>query len=220
MGSALGFLPSLFAKLVDFGISKMARLEGRAALAITQKGIVLGTPLFMSPEQAEANPDIDARSDLYSVGAIVFECLAGRPPHVGETEEQILSRIRAVDAPDLRGVALGIPEPVARLVSRALERDRDARFQTADEMLAALEEIAQSIPYDPAPPPRVLEPACTSRPAAARRPRSRVPVVVAAVLATACGVVVTVLVAGALTRPSPPTVAEVSPPKRIQGRWS
>jgi serine/threonine protein kinase len=194
----------LFAKLVDFGISKIARLGGKTPLAITQTGIVLGTPLFMSPEQAEARPDIDERSDLYSVGAILFECLAGRPPHVGETPDEILTRIRTTDAPSLRDVVPGIPEAVAAFVARALRRDRAIRFHTASEMLAALRELA---PDEPAAAPmsalgrRQLELAKTiidgdaleAEPAPEGKSPGRLPVILAAVAATLTGVVVTVM---------------------------
>jgi serine/threonine protein kinase len=138
------------AKLVDFGISKMAGLDGPGSLALTQNGIVLGTPLFMSPEQAAASPDTDARSDLYSVGAMLYECLSGRPPHVGETPDEILTRIRTTDAPSLQQIAPSVSAPVAAFVARALRRDPSARFQTATEMLAALRAIA---PDEPAAAP-------------------------------------------------------------------
>jgi serine/threonine protein kinase len=207
----------LFAKLVDFGISKIARLGGQTPLAITQKGIVLGTPLFMSPEQAEARADIDERSDLYSVGAILFECLAGRPPHVGETPDEILTRIRTTDAPSLRDVAPGVPEPVASFVARALRRDRATRFHTALEMLAALRELA---PDEPATAPmsalgrRELELAKTiidgeafeGEPTPEARPRSRLPVILAAVLATLTGSAVTLMLTNGGS-----TVAAASP---------
>jgi serine/threonine-protein kinase len=220
----------LFAKLVDFGISKIARLGGQTPLSLTQSGIVLGTPLFMSPEQAEARPDIDERSDLYSVGAILFECLAGRPPHVGETPDEILTRIRTEDAPSLGEVASGVPEPVVALVARALRRDRAARFQTALEMLAALREIA---PSDPAAAPmsalsrQQLELARTIIDGESpfepdqerRRPDGsagrRLPVVVAAIAATITGVVVTVVVTGAAgSRPATARPVAASPPMR------
>jgi serine/threonine-protein kinase len=194
-----------FAKLVDFGISKIGRLGDRPPLAITQAGVVLGTPLFMSPEQAEARPDIDARSDLYSVGAILFECLSGRPPHVGESEEEILARIRTGDAPDLRMVAPGTPAPVAAFVARALARDRAARFQTASEMLAALRAIA---PGEPAATPpkavgtRELDLAKSIIDGRAAVGRERVlPVVVAAIAACLVGVGLAILAeTGAWTR--------------------
>jgi serine/threonine protein kinase len=145
----------LFVKVVDFGISKIQRLDDKTPFSITQRGVVLGTPLFMSPEQAQALPDIDERSDLYSVGAILFECLSGRPPHVGETEERIILRIREKDAPDVRDVAPSVPEQVARFIGRALARDRAARYPSAAQMLAALREVA---PHEPsALPMRSLE---------------------------------------------------------------
>jgi len=93
----------LFAKIVDFGVSKIERPKDRTSpLALTGRGTVLGTPFYMCPEQAQALPDIDRRADLYSVGAILFECLTGRPPHTGETYEQVILSICMRDAPDVR----------------------------------------------------------------------------------------------------------------------
>src|SRR5262249_50300653 len=102
-----------FAKIVDFGISKIERPRATTSpLALTGRGTVLGTPLYMSPEQAQCATDVDGRADLYSVGAILFECLSGRPPHTGETYEQIILSICMRDAPDLRAIEPSIPEDV------------------------------------------------------------------------------------------------------------
>jgi serine/threonine-protein kinase len=132
----------LFAKILDFGISKIEKTKaGTAPLALTQKGIVLGTPFYMPPEQAQAL-DVDARSDLYGAGAILFECLSGRPPHTGETYEQVIVSICMRDAPDLRAIVPNIPDDVAGFVARALSRDREGRFPSATAMLAALRELA------------------------------------------------------------------------------
>lgn len=134
-----------FVKIVDFGISKIEKAKsGTAPLALTQRGIVLGTPLYMSPEQAQAFHDLDARADLFSVGAILFECLTGRPPHTGETYEQIIVAICMRDAPDVRELVPGVPDAVAAVVARALKRDRAERYQSASEMLAALRAVAPS----------------------------------------------------------------------------
>jgi hypothetical protein len=131
----------LFAKIVDFGISKMMRRPPESAGnpgTLTRQGVVLGTPFYMSPEQAQAFADLDSRTDLWSVGAILFECLAGRPPHTGDTYEQIIISICTTDAPDVRAFDRKVPEPLAEFIARALSRNRAARFQTAKEMLDAL----------------------------------------------------------------------------------
>lgn len=143
-----------FAKIVDFGVSKIDRPRaGTTPLALTGRGTVIGTPFYMSPEQAQAAADLDGRADLYSVGAILFECLTGRPPHTGESYEQVILSICMRDAPDVRAVDPTIPEDVAAFVARALARQRDARFPNADRMLAALHEIAPQerarVPLDP-----------------------------------------------------------------------
>lgn len=125
-----------FVKLVDFGISKVA--HARAADTITHRGTVLGTAFYMSPEQAQSFVDIDGRTDLFSVGAILFEMLTGSPPHVGRTYEAVLIAICTHDAADVRTLAPEVPAPVAALIARALQRDRDRRFQSAHEFLTEI----------------------------------------------------------------------------------
>jgi eukaryotic-like serine/threonine-protein kinase len=129
-------------KIVDFGMSKRERpMGGTKPLPLTRRGRALGTPLYMSPEQARAASDVDARSDLFAVGAVLFECLTGRPPFVGETYEQILLKICMEDAPDVRRWAPEVPDALAAVVGKALERDRERRYASADAMLAAVRGI-------------------------------------------------------------------------------
>jgi len=118
-----------FVKIVDFGISKVAR--ARVADTLTRRGTVLGTAFYMSPEQAQSFADIDGRTDLFSLGAILFEMLAGGPPQVGPTYEAVLISICTNDAADVRTRAPEVPARVAALVSKALERDRERRAQYA-----------------------------------------------------------------------------------------
>ena len=144
----------LFAKIVDFGISKIERpRDTTSPLALTGRGTVLGTPFYMSPEQAQASPDVDRRTDLYSVGAILFECLTGRPPHTGESYEQVILSICMRDAPEVRSIEPSVPANVSAFVARALARDRTKRFSSAEAMLAALHEVAPEerarVPLDP-----------------------------------------------------------------------
>lgn len=126
-----------FVKLVDFGISKITRRETTLD-TLTRRGVVLGTAFYMSPEQAQALRDIDGRSDLFSVGAILFEALAGRPPHVGSVYEAVLIDICTKDAPDIRTLVPEVPEPVAEVIARSLRREREARWQDANDFYDGL----------------------------------------------------------------------------------
>jgi serine/threonine-protein kinase len=100
---------------------------------------VLGTPYYMSPEQAQAVADLDGRTDLWAVGAILFECLTGRPPFQGDAYEPIIVAICTTDAPDVRSANPTVPDRLAAVVRRALTRDRRQRFASARDMLDALE---------------------------------------------------------------------------------
>jgi serine/threonine-protein kinase len=104
----------------------------------------------MSPEQAQSVPDIDGRADLFGVGAIIFEALSGRAPHEGPTYESVLIKICTEDAPDLNSLNADVPPKVAAAVARALARDRDQRFDTAEDFSAALEDALRSEPEPPA----------------------------------------------------------------------
>jgi serine/threonine-protein kinase len=127
----------MFVKIVDFGISKVSR-KTISADTLTRRGVVLGTAFYMSPEQAQAFRDIDGRTDLYSLGSILYEALAGRPPHIGSAYEAVLIAICTIDAEDVRTHAPDVPEALAEVISKALERDRGKRFQSAEEFYDAL----------------------------------------------------------------------------------
>jgi serine/threonine-protein kinase len=99
---------------------------------------VLGTAFYMSPEQAQAFRDVDGRTDLYSLGSILFEMLTGRPPHTGTVYEAVLIDICTKDAPDIRTLEPDVPDAVAEVVEKALARNREQRFQDANELYDAL----------------------------------------------------------------------------------
>jgi serine/threonine-protein kinase len=129
----------MFAKIVDFGISKITRRGGALdANTLTQQGVVLGTPFYMAPEQAQALADLDGRADLWSLGAILYECLTGRRPFTGDNYEQVIIAICTQPAPSLHGTP-GIPAALANVVGKALARQREDRFPSAREFLEALQ---------------------------------------------------------------------------------
>jgi tetratricopeptide (TPR) repeat protein len=129
--------PALLAKILDFGVAS-AGDRGH-----TGAGAIIGTPAYMSPEQAQGNSAPDARSDLYSLGATLFELCAGRPPHVGPTSIATLARRVAEPAPRLSDVCLEIPERFDDLMSRLLEIEADARPSSAREVADQLAELVR-----------------------------------------------------------------------------
>jgi len=136
---------STFVKILDFGISKMRRGVSAIDKTITKQGTVLGTPFYMSPEQAQALPDVDERTDLWSIGAILYEALTGKPPHDGHSYEQVIVHICTKDALDVRAHNPGVPDKLAGFLAKALCRDRARRFQHAREMLDALGEASEGL---------------------------------------------------------------------------
>ena len=120
------------AKVSDFGIAK-----AHAATNATASEIIKGKPAYMSPEQANGRP-LDGRSDLFSVGVMLFEMLCLRPLFAGDTTEETLSRLFFAPIPTPRELRPEIPEDLSRAVASLLERDRDQRTPTAEAAIAAL----------------------------------------------------------------------------------
>jgi eukaryotic-like serine/threonine-protein kinase len=123
------------ALVADFGIARAVNQDGEA---LTRTGIALGTPLYMSPEQASADA-ADARSDLYSVACTLYEMLTGAPPFAGETPQAVMVKRFTQPAPSARTVRPDLPAGLDRALTRALERDPADRFATLAEFAAALE---------------------------------------------------------------------------------
>jgi serine/threonine protein kinase len=137
-----------FVKILDFGISKIAQ-PGSASL--TQTNSALGTPLYMSPEQARSPRDVDLRSDLYSVGVILYELLTGHTPFFSESGEftEILFKLFTADPPHVKSTRPDLPDALAEVVHKALSREVANRYSTALEMAEALEPFAgpRTLPY-------------------------------------------------------------------------
>ncbi len=113
-------------KLLDFGISKVY-----AEQKLTQTGEVLGTPRYMSPEQLGAEPDVDPRVDVYALGVILYEALAGKPPFLAGTPTDLIIAILNGKVVPLSSARPDVPQAVEAVVMRAMSRTRDARFDTA-----------------------------------------------------------------------------------------
>ncbi|HXY20135.1 MAG TPA: protein kinase [Gemmatimonadales bacterium] len=166
--------------VADFGIALAVSAAG-VPEHMTETGLAVGTPAYMSPEQAAGSPDVDRRSDIYSLGCVLYEMLAGEPPFAAPTPASVAAR-DLEDAPaPLSGIRATIPAPVEAAVSRALAKAPGDRFTTATEFVAALD---------------------SARPVAVRRPRrwSRRRV---AATATAVAAIALAVFARTALRPAP-----------------
>ncbi len=124
------------AVLVDLGIARA--IASSEDDRVTRSGFVVGTEEYMSPEQAAGGPDVDGRTDLYSLGVVLFESLAGRPPFSSPSAAAVLDMQQHHAPPDLRSLRRDTPKPLAAAVARALAKSRAERWQTAGEMREAL----------------------------------------------------------------------------------
>jgi tRNA A-37 threonylcarbamoyl transferase component Bud32 len=132
--------------VTDFGIAKA--LSSTSGATLTGIGVAIGTPAFMSPEQAAGERDIDGRSDLYSLGIVTYQMLTGELPFNAPSVAGILMKQITEAAPDLRRKRLDIPEDLALAVARCLEKDPQNRWPTADALRRALESRT-SAGYEP-----------------------------------------------------------------------
>jgi serine/threonine-protein kinase len=202
-----------FVKVVDFGISKAVKQggqgdEGPESYRLTHTGLLLGTPLYMSPEQARGDEDLDHRVDVWALGVMMYECLTGEVPFRANNYLGIISQVlthTAVPPSKLRP-ELGIPDAVEAVVMRAMEKDRSRRYSAMSDLERDLERLLagdQNVGL-----PLVEAGAAAREPIATPR---RWPLGLAAALALGVGVAL------ALSRPQRPAPAPVvaSPPARV-----
>ncbi|HLQ68367.1 MAG TPA: protein kinase [Gemmatimonadales bacterium] len=130
--------PSGFLKAMDFGIARLANPpQGKG---LTEAGLSIGTPDYMSPEQL-SGADLDPRSDLYSAGVVLFECLTGRLPFEADTTWALVAKHLEEEPPNPRTLNADVPEALAIVILKAMAKDRERRFATASEMHDALARI-------------------------------------------------------------------------------
>lgn len=134
-------------KLLDFGISYIKPQPGDVRM--TKAGITVGTPAYMSPEQLEGTAGVDARTDVWALGVILYEALAGRLPFEGESSALLFAQIAWVDPLPLRDVAPNVPERLAKVVHRCLRRRLDERYPSAAELTRDLVHVREGRPIEP-----------------------------------------------------------------------
>jgi serine/threonine protein kinase/Tfp pilus assembly protein PilF len=152
--------PDGYAKVLDFGIAKLTEhrtasdddKSERTATLQTRAGLVLGTARYMSPEQARGQK-VDARSDIWSLGVVLYEMVGGRPPFRGETPSDCIAAILTMEPPPLSGVLPDVPLKLESILQKALRKNSDERYQTAREMLADLRILKSELEADSSLPP-------------------------------------------------------------------
>jgi len=126
-------------KVLDFGIAKQITSTS-ASPTLTQAGLIVGTPFYMSPEQALGRP-VDARSDLFSLGVVLYEALAGKRPFEGESVTETMMNIIMQEPPELATLAPKVPTALNEIVGRALQKKPERRYGSAGEMVDALARV-------------------------------------------------------------------------------
>jgi len=159
-------------KILDFGISKF---RGQGDVALTRTGVVMGTPLYMSPEQARGARDVGVTADIYSMGAILYEALSGQPPFPGESYNEVLAKVLMDTAKPLGQLRGDVPPALADVVQRMLGKDPASRPATARDAAAQLRESIGGVPMPRGTSGTHLRSAVSLTPAPAHRTGPQAP---------------------------------------------
>ncbi len=125
-------------KVLDFGISKMTDMSGSAPGSMTRTSALMGSPLYMSPEQMRSPKDVDAQTDIWALGVILYELLTGRPAFLADTVMELAIRIANEATPPIRGFRPDVPDGIDAVVAKCLEKDRRNRYRNVAELALAL----------------------------------------------------------------------------------
>jgi serine/threonine-protein kinase len=140
-----------YVKVLDFGLARPTERHEvgteAATLVNTEIGMIVGTASYMSPEQARGQR-VDARSDIFSLGMVIYEMLAGRSPFIGATNSDIVASILKEDPPRLTDLSPDTPSALERIVNRALTKDKNERYQSVAELLSDLKQLKQNLDFE------------------------------------------------------------------------
>jgi serine/threonine-protein kinase len=125
-------------KVLDFGISKLTEAAAGPGMAMTKTSALMGSPLYMSPEQMRSSKDVDAQTDIWALGVILFELIAGRPAFVAETVPELAIKIVTEPAPAIRTLRPDVPGQLEAVLFKCLEKDRRQRYRNVGELALAL----------------------------------------------------------------------------------
>jgi eukaryotic-like serine/threonine-protein kinase len=125
-------------KVLDFGISKMNDATGLAAASVTRTSALMGSPLYMSPEQMRSSRDVDALTDIWALGIILFELMTGRPAFLAESVTELAIKVASEPTPAIGSLRADVPPALEAIVARCLEKDRRRRFGNVAELAVAL----------------------------------------------------------------------------------
>jgi len=149
-------------RIMDFGISRSMQARG-----ITAEGIMIGTPEYISPEQAEASK-VDGRTDIYSFGIMLFEMVTGKVPFEGDTTLSIIMKQKLEPPPDPRKITTHLPKEISRIILKCLEKDKERRYKNVEALYADLEKFEKEVVLKDTPGTR--EKAALAAPGRSRRP--------------------------------------------------
>jgi serine/threonine protein kinase/Tfp pilus assembly protein PilF len=139
------------AMVMDFGIAKAVAAGSET---LTQTGMMIGTPAYVSPEQAAGETNLDGRSDQYSLGCVLYEMLSGERAFTGPTAQAVMAKRFTETARPIRSIRSSVPEPVEKALSRAMAADAAARYKTAAQFAQALAAVSMATPTDTATLPQ------------------------------------------------------------------
>lgn len=147
--------PDGYVKVLDFGLAKLTepqnyRSDPEAATIVkTEPGMIMGTASYMSPEQARGQ-EVDSRTDIWSLGVVIYEMITGRLPFEGQTSSDVISMILQQEPPAVRRHAPDVPAEMERISGKALTKDREERYQTAKDLLIDLKRLKEQLSVDAA----------------------------------------------------------------------
>ena len=134
---------ALSVKVLDFGISKVVRPGSSSSeLSMTKTSTMMGSPLYMSPEQLHSSKDVDSRTDIWALGVILYELVAGKLPFFADSVAELVTRILTEPPPPLRDMRPDVPGALEAVILRCLEKDRSRRFESVGELAGALQSFA------------------------------------------------------------------------------